>query len=197
MVCRVEGGGTDTTEGSRPAVARGRPNWWVILAVSLALMALLVATAGSTPHPHAARSGFRRVVLSGRPVNPPAPTTVVHARACRLCGNRRRRRVRRRPSPRRPAREDPGRRCCRRTHQAPLRTPRLPRLRASSRRRAHRLPRRRALRRPRRRRQLLGARGPDPDAGLSRTPRCMRPTATGSPERAPWRSPCCGPERPT
>jgi hypothetical protein len=31
-------------------VARGRPNWWVILAVSLALMALLVATAGSTPH---------------------------------------------------------------------------------------------------------------------------------------------------
>ena len=31
-------------------MARGRPNWWVILAVSLALMALLVATAGSTPH---------------------------------------------------------------------------------------------------------------------------------------------------
>jgi len=30
-------------------VARGRPNWWVILAVSLALMALLVATSGSTP----------------------------------------------------------------------------------------------------------------------------------------------------
>jgi hypothetical protein len=30
-------------------VARGRPNWWVILAVSLGLMALLVATAGSSP----------------------------------------------------------------------------------------------------------------------------------------------------
>ena len=30
-------------------MARGRPNWWVILAVSLALMALLVATAGSAP----------------------------------------------------------------------------------------------------------------------------------------------------
>ncbi len=30
-------------------MARGRPNWWVILAVSLALMALLVATSGSTP----------------------------------------------------------------------------------------------------------------------------------------------------
>ncbi len=44
------GGGTDTTDGLRSPVARGRPNWWVILAVSLALMALLVATAGSTPH---------------------------------------------------------------------------------------------------------------------------------------------------
>jgi hypothetical protein len=35
-------------------VARGRPNWWVILAVSLGLMALLVATAGGaarTPQP--------------------------------------------------------------------------------------------------------------------------------------------------
>lgn len=31
-------------------MARGRPNWWVILAVSLALMALLVATAGTRPH---------------------------------------------------------------------------------------------------------------------------------------------------
>lgn len=33
--------------GRLPRVARGRPNWWVILAVSLALMALLVATAGN------------------------------------------------------------------------------------------------------------------------------------------------------
>jgi flocculation protein FLO11 len=37
-------------------VARGRPNWWVILAVSLGLMALLVATAGGTPRT-ARRSG--------------------------------------------------------------------------------------------------------------------------------------------
>jgi hypothetical protein len=46
-----------TTEGRRPRVVRGRPNWWVILAVSLALMALLVATAGNPPranrHRHA------------------------------------------------------------------------------------------------------------------------------------------------
>lgn len=39
--------GAQTTDGRRPRVARGRPNWWVILAVSLALMALLVATAGN------------------------------------------------------------------------------------------------------------------------------------------------------
>jgi hypothetical protein len=39
--------GTGTTEGRRSRVGRGRPNWWVILAVSLALMALLVATAGN------------------------------------------------------------------------------------------------------------------------------------------------------
>jgi hypothetical protein len=43
------GGGPEATEGLRSRVARGRPNWWVILAVSLGLMALLVATAGSTP----------------------------------------------------------------------------------------------------------------------------------------------------
>ncbi len=45
----VGGAGTEATEGVLSPVARGRPNWWVILAVSLALMALLVATAGSTP----------------------------------------------------------------------------------------------------------------------------------------------------
>ena len=42
--------GTGTTDGRRPRGARGRPNWpnwWVILAVSLALMALLVATSGT------------------------------------------------------------------------------------------------------------------------------------------------------
>ncbi len=41
-------GGSETTQGLRSRVVRGRPNWWVILAVSLALMALLVATAGGT-----------------------------------------------------------------------------------------------------------------------------------------------------
>jgi hypothetical protein len=45
----VLGGGPGPTEGLRSRVARGRPNWWVILAVSLGLIALLVATAGSTP----------------------------------------------------------------------------------------------------------------------------------------------------
>ena len=43
------GGGAGTTGGLRARVAEGRPSWWVILAVSLALMALLVATA---PAPH-------------------------------------------------------------------------------------------------------------------------------------------------
>lgn len=43
--------GTGSSDGRRPRVARGRPNWWVILAVSLALMALLVATAGNPKHP--------------------------------------------------------------------------------------------------------------------------------------------------
>jgi hypothetical protein len=45
--------GIGSTEGRRPRLARGRPNWWVILAVSLALMALLVATAANparAPH---------------------------------------------------------------------------------------------------------------------------------------------------
>jgi hypothetical protein len=40
------GPGGPTEGGLRSRVARGRPNWWVILAVSLGLMALLVATAG-------------------------------------------------------------------------------------------------------------------------------------------------------
>src|SRR6516164_7458597 len=45
----VAEGGFGTAEGRRLRVVRGRPNWWVILAVSLALMALLVATAGNRP----------------------------------------------------------------------------------------------------------------------------------------------------
>jgi hypothetical protein len=43
----VFGGGPEAPEGWRARLARGRPNWWVILAVSLGLMALLVATAGT------------------------------------------------------------------------------------------------------------------------------------------------------
>jgi len=62
----VVGGGSDTTEGLRSRVARGRPNWWVILAVSLALMALLVATAGNAPHP--ARRGGASVAATSSDV---------------------------------------------------------------------------------------------------------------------------------
>ena len=40
------GGGRHSTEGLRTRLGRGRPNWWVILAVSLALIALLVETSG-------------------------------------------------------------------------------------------------------------------------------------------------------
>src|SRR6185437_10292507 len=42
-------GGSRSTEGLRTRMARDRPNWWVILAVTLALMALLVAIASGTP----------------------------------------------------------------------------------------------------------------------------------------------------
>ena len=45
-------------------MARGRPNWWVILAVSLGLMALLVATAGAPRG--------RRNRRAARPRRPPA-----------------------------------------------------------------------------------------------------------------------------
>ncbi len=47
MPVPVFGGGPETPDGWRARLARGRPNWWVILAVSLGLMALLVATAGT------------------------------------------------------------------------------------------------------------------------------------------------------
>ena len=68
----------------RSRVVRGRPNWWVILAVSLALMALLVATAGSAPrgtgHPGAAgsrvASDAHRPTISG---HRSAPAPGVHA----------------------------------------------------------------------------------------------------------------------
>ncbi len=77
----VVGAGPDTTEGVRSRVARGRPNWWVILAVSLGLMALLVATAGSTPQakgrghtPARAAAGLTTRTATGRP-DPAARTT--------------------------------------------------------------------------------------------------------------------------
>lgn len=68
-------GGTGGTEASRPRaprtprVPRVRPNWWVILAVSLALMALLVATAGGSPHRPAQPGGARAdsPVTAGHP----------------------------------------------------------------------------------------------------------------------------------
>ena len=42
----VGGGGPDHGAATANPRVRGNPNWWVILAVSLALMALLVATSG-------------------------------------------------------------------------------------------------------------------------------------------------------
>ena len=53
----------------RSRVARGRPNWWVILAVSLALMALLVVTAGGPPR----LAGRRPVPLNAAAEWHPAP----------------------------------------------------------------------------------------------------------------------------
>ncbi len=65
------GGGHDANEAVRSWVVRGRPNWWVILAVSLGLMALLVATAGNTTPPshrdgHPAETAARISVPGGR-----------------------------------------------------------------------------------------------------------------------------------
>lgn len=68
-------GGSSTTESVRSRVVRGRPNWWVILAVSLALMALLVATSGGTPH-----RGRRGQALGG------ATSSDAHAGATRHAG---------------------------------------------------------------------------------------------------------------
>ena len=73
----------------RARVARGRPNWWVILAVSLGLMALLVATAGSTPRTTRRGGGsaqaaahialgsgvHRRAGTNGAPLSTTATTT--------------------------------------------------------------------------------------------------------------------------
>jgi hypothetical protein len=85
----VLGGKPDANESWRSRVARGRPNWWVILAVSLGLMALLVATAGGSPRatrrgggsaPAAARTALgpgahRRAGTNAASRSTAAPTT--------------------------------------------------------------------------------------------------------------------------
>jgi hypothetical protein len=59
----VVGGGSDHAAATAKPAARGNPNWWIILAVSLALMALLVATSsgngGGHSSPRAADSADR------------------------------------------------------------------------------------------------------------------------------------------
>ena len=75
-------GGVGTTEGRRPRVVRGRPNWWVILAVSLALMALLVATADNTPRTdtHQHQHGVADAAADTQhPSHAPAPATSTRA----------------------------------------------------------------------------------------------------------------------
>jgi hypothetical protein len=71
----VGGGGLEATERLRARVARGRPNWWVILAVSLALMALLVATAGAPPgRPRPPSTLGESAAGNAHLVAPPGPT---------------------------------------------------------------------------------------------------------------------------
>jgi hypothetical protein len=45
----VVGGGNDTTGSVRARPLRGRPHWWAVLAVTLALMALLASTSAGRP----------------------------------------------------------------------------------------------------------------------------------------------------
>ena len=96
-------GPTPPTAHAR-GVARGRPNWWVILAVSLALMALLVATAGGTP-----RSAGHRVggpaEPGGAPLTAPARRRTGVAATATVAASRPRRP---RPPPRRPRRNRLG-----------------------------------------------------------------------------------------
>ena len=47
----VVGGGADSARTAEARSARGRPNWWIVLSVSLALIAVLVATAGTSQRP--------------------------------------------------------------------------------------------------------------------------------------------------
>ena len=52
----VVGGGAEAAGTAQAQLARGRPNWWVVLTVSLALIAVLVATAGTSPRVHRTRA---------------------------------------------------------------------------------------------------------------------------------------------
>ena len=79
----VAGRGIETTDNVR-RIPRARPNWWVILAVSLALIALLVAT-GSAPHPmtrhgrHVAESATGDTLRTAHDGHASAPNgTVAH-----------------------------------------------------------------------------------------------------------------------
>ena len=71
----VAGGGRLPSEALRARLARGRPNWWVILAVSLALMALLVETTGSRS-PMAAPQVHSLVQTSSHHSTPTTSSTV-------------------------------------------------------------------------------------------------------------------------
>ena len=71
------------SDGRKRRVAAGSPNWWVILALSLALMALLVASAG-TPHP--SRSG-RTLASAASDERRPAPRATGAGGAVRGAGD--------------------------------------------------------------------------------------------------------------
>ncbi len=73
----VVGGGAGTTRGLRARLAHGRPNWWVILAVSLALMALLVSTSGGhhSPSGRAAPTATTSAPVAAQPKARPRSAT--------------------------------------------------------------------------------------------------------------------------
>jgi hypothetical protein len=99
MVWAVAGAGSDHGAVAGRSGARGNPNWWVILAVSLALMALLVATSGGggdgrrtprasqaadrnspgAPHGHVAAPRQLTTTTTSRPTTPTIPETTTTA----------------------------------------------------------------------------------------------------------------------
>ena len=165
----------------RSRAARGRPNWWVVLAVSLALMALLVATAAAVRHDRGeVGPGSRAPAPSGR--RRPAPTTT--------CARPRRCVARRRPPPRAPPRTTARPRDGVQASRA-LGPPRC-RVAANARPRRPAPPRPRHdddAPRPRRRPP-----SPAVPADRTQTQGYLQPAApdvqpaSGSPGRAPWRS---------